>query len=134
DGDVGARAGGRVLSGEGWGELVDMGIREMERLQAHYDKEGANFLDGTARRLLPDLYSLGECNGVAVYGFLASSRLILVNAPAGVWRFVEARLRQLGVKAGPAAGLLTSADRQQSEGPAGFDGPGPAGGRAPRAR
>src|SRR5262249_15575315 len=66
------------------------------------------------------LYSLGECNGVAVYGFLSSSRLILVNAPAGVWRFVEARLRQLGVKAAPAAVLLTSADPPQIEGLAGF--------------
>ena len=111
-----------VLSQQRWERLLDMGIHEMERLQARYDKEGANFLDGTPRRLLPDLYSLGECNGVAVYGFLSSSRLILVNAPAGVWKFVEARLRQLGVKAAPAAVLLTSADRQQIEGLAELDG------------
>jgi glyoxylase-like metal-dependent hydrolase (beta-lactamase superfamily II) len=102
-----------------WEELLDAGIRELERLQARYAKDGANFLDGVPKKLLPDLYYLGEFKEVAAYGFFASSRFFLVNAPGGpgLSDFVSARLRQLGAgPATPVAVLLTSGDGGETAG------------------
>src|SRR5262249_40008264 len=72
-----------VLSQQRWGELLDTGIRQMERLQARIARDGANFLDDVPKKLLPDLYYLGDLKGVALYGFFSSSKLFIVNAPGG---------------------------------------------------
>jgi glyoxylase-like metal-dependent hydrolase (beta-lactamase superfamily II) len=96
-----------------WEELLDKGIAEMAALQAHYGADGADFLDGVPKRLLPDLYYLGDHHDDAVYGFFASSRFFLVDAPGGpgLLPFVKDRLQQLGLKpAVPTTVLLTSCD------------------------
>jgi hydroxyacylglutathione hydrolase len=108
-----------VLSQQRWQELLDNGIREMELLLSRYERDGANFLDGNAKQLLPELYYLGDFKGVAVYGFFASSKFLLVNAPGGpgLDTFVSDGLRRLGRKpVPPVAVLLTSGDPDESAG------------------
>lgn len=91
----------------------------METLLARFEADGANFLDGNPRRLLPDLYYLGDFRTAAVYGFFASSRFFLVDAPGGpgLTEFVKARLDHLGLgPAEPTAVLLTSCGAEATAG------------------
>jgi hypothetical protein len=78
--------------------LLDPGPRDMETLLSRYKADGALFLDGIPKQLLPDMYYLGDFNGTCIYGFLASSKFFLVDAPGGpgLLEFVSNRLRQLG--------------------------------------
>jgi glyoxylase-like metal-dependent hydrolase (beta-lactamase superfamily II) len=102
-----------------WEALLDQGIREMERLQTRYARDGANFLDDVPKQLLPGLYYLGDLEGGAVYGLFASSKFYLVNAPGkrGWSAFLSARLRQVGREpAAPDAVLLTSGDPEATAG------------------
>ena len=104
--------------------LLDKGIDDMELLLSRYDADGASFLDGDPKRLLPDLYYLGDLSGVSVYGFFASSKLYLVNAPggSGLVGFIASRLQQLGLRAAtPAAVLLTSCGPTETAGSYLFD-------------
>jgi glyoxylase-like metal-dependent hydrolase (beta-lactamase superfamily II) len=112
-----------VMTPQRWQALLDAGIAEMERLQARYASDGANFLDDTPKQLLSDLYYLGDVKGAAVYGLFASSKFFVVDAPsgAGLGEFLEARLRQLGREpAAPAAVLLTSGNPEETAGLAGL--------------
>jgi glyoxylase-like metal-dependent hydrolase (beta-lactamase superfamily II) len=107
------------LSQERWESLLDEGIRNMETLIARYEIDGADFLDGTPKQLLPDLYYLGDMRGAAVYGFFASSRFFIVDAPGGpgLVEFLNSRLRQLGREpVAPTAVLLTSCDTEARAG------------------
>ena len=101
------------LSQASWESLLDRGIHDMETLLCRYEADGAIFLDGIPKQLLPDLYYLGDFRGAAVYGFFASSRFFLIDAPGGpgLVEFVSSRLRQLGRKpVAPTAVLLTSCE------------------------
>jgi glyoxylase-like metal-dependent hydrolase (beta-lactamase superfamily II) len=107
------------LSPERWKAMLDQGITELETLVAHYDADGASFLEDTPRRLLPDLYYLGRFQGVAVYGFLAKSQFFVVNAPGGTGlsSFVKSSLLRLGIgSVRPFAVLLTSCDYEATAG------------------
>jgi glyoxylase-like metal-dependent hydrolase (beta-lactamase superfamily II) len=107
------------LSRQRWEALLDEGIRDMEKLLARYDSDGANFLDGIPKKLLPDLYYLGDFKGTPVYGFFAASRFMVVDAPGGpgLSDFLNSRLSELGVKpAAPAAVLLTACGPQEMAG------------------
>ena len=80
---------------------------------------GPAFSTARPRRLLADLYYLGDLGGVAVYGFFASSKLFLVNAPGGseLVPFIAERLERLGLKpAPPTAVLLTSCGPKETAG------------------
>ena len=91
----------------------------METLLARYQADGADFLDGNPKLLLPDLCYLGDFRGSAVYGFFAASRFFLVDAPGGrgLVEFVDSRLRQLGRKPeAPAAVLLTACGAEETAG------------------
>ena len=104
---------------ERWQALLDQGIAEMASLVARYDADGADFLDGEPKQLLPDLYYLGEFRGTAIYALFAASRLFLVDAPggAGLFSFVKDRLKQLGRQpAQSTAVLLTSCDAASTAG------------------
>jgi hypothetical protein len=107
-----------ALSQQRWEGLLDGGIREMQRLVARYAKDGANFLDAVPKKLLPDLYYLGDFKDVAVYAFFASSRWFVVNAPGpGLAKFLGARLGRLGRRpAAPSVVLLTSGDPEETAG------------------
>ncbi len=107
------------LSQDRWESLLDGGIRDMEMLLARYAADGADFLDGQPRTLLPGLEYLGDFGGSAVYGFFAASQFFLVNAPGGpgLVEFVNSRLRQLGREAtAPAAVLLTACGAEETAG------------------
>jgi glyoxylase-like metal-dependent hydrolase (beta-lactamase superfamily II) len=102
-----------------WLTLLDTGIREMEQLQARLSRDGAAFLDDSPKKLLDDLYYLGNGKGAAVYAFVVSSKLFLVGAPGGpgLGEFVKARLASLGVKPSePSAVLLTSGNPEETAG------------------
>jgi glyoxylase-like metal-dependent hydrolase (beta-lactamase superfamily II) len=107
------------LSQERWESLLDGGIRDMETLISRYETDGANFLDGNPKRLLPDLYYLGDLHGAAVYGLFASSKFFVVAKPsgAGLSEFLNDRVRQLGLDPKPpTAILLTSCDADDTAG------------------
>lgn len=102
-----------------WEQMLSDGIGEMERLIARYAADGANFLDGNPKILLPDLYYLGEFQGTAIYAFMADSKLFLVDAPggAGLIDFLNERLRALGVaRHEPFAVLLTACGPSETAG------------------
>ena len=102
-----------------WTETFDRGIHEMEQLVTHYAADGTAFLDGNPKRLLPDLYYLGDFQGAALYGFFAESKFFLVNAPGGtgLMEFVHTSQRQLGLTAtDPAVILLTACGEKETAG------------------
>ena len=43
---------------------------------SRYEADGADFLDGVPKQLLPDLYYLGDFRGAAVYGFFAGVKVL----------------------------------------------------------
>jgi len=99
------------MTQQSWEVMLDEGIHEMQTLLARYQADGADFLDGQPKKLLPDFYYLGNFKGTAVYGFFASSKFFVINAPggSGLADFLKAALKQVGVQpAVPAAVLLTS--------------------------
>lgn len=107
------------LSATRWKELLDRGIRDMETLLARYDADGADFLDGEAKRVLDDLDYLGDLDGRSVYGFHTGERYVLVDAPggAGLIEFVRSRLRGLGREAAlPSVVLLTACGPRETSG------------------
>jgi metallo-beta-lactamase class B len=108
-----------VLSQTRWESLLDRGIHDMGTLLTRYEKDGADFLDGHPKQLLPDLYYLGDFRDAAVYGFFAESRFFVVDAPGGpgLGEFLDLRLRQLGREpVAPTAVLLTSCGAEATAG------------------
>src|SRR5262245_49981333 len=55
------------LTQQRWEELLDCGIRTMDELITRRKVDGANFLDGHAKQLLPGLHYLGDIKERAVY-------------------------------------------------------------------
>lgn len=108
-----------VMTQPRWEALLDGGIREMVRLQARYTKDGADFLDGAPKELLPHLYYLGDFKSRPVYCFLTRTGLVLVDAPGGpnLSSFVRTRLKALHAHAvAVRAVLLTSGDAAATAG------------------
>ncbi len=102
-----------------WEMMLDQGIADMETLLARLAADGADFLDGSPKQILPDLYYLGDFRGGAVYGLFARSCFYIVNAPGGpgLNSFLKSSLKQLGVEpAAPKAILLTSSDVAEASG------------------
>ena len=96
---------------KGWESLLDRGIRDMKTLLSRRETDGAMFLDGTPKQLLPDMVYLGNFKGACIYGFFASSRFFLVDAPGGpgLLDFVGTRLSQLGRKPSSVSAVLLTA-------------------------
>jgi glyoxylase-like metal-dependent hydrolase (beta-lactamase superfamily II) len=107
------------LTPQEWEAMLDRGIRDMDQLVARYASDGANFLDGCPKRLLPDLYYFGDFQGGALYGFFAASKLFIVDAPGGTGliEFLRTSQRQLGLPpTDPAAILLTACGPKETAG------------------
>jgi len=107
------------LTRERWESLLDKGSADMHTLLDRYEADGADFLDGIPKRLLPDLYYFGEYRGSSVYGFVVSSKFYVVDAPGGpgLVDFLKERLGKLGVEPQtPSAVLLTSCDASATAG------------------
>lgn len=102
-----------------WSELLDKGIDEMKRLLARYDADGADFLDGVPKELLPGLHYLGDCKGNPVYCLVTAKHLLLFDAPGGteLVDFLARRLGAIGCKdRKPTAVLLTSSAAEATAG------------------
>lgn len=102
-----------------WQALLDKGIIEMKRLLARYDADGADFLDGNPKELLPGLHYLGNCKGSPVYCLATSENLILFDAPGGptLVDFLAKHLQATGWKNRKlTAVLLTSSAEKATEG------------------
>jgi hypothetical protein len=85
----------------------------MERLLARYEADGACFLDGLPKELLPGLHYLGNFGRSALYALNCPTGLYLFDAPGGpdLVDFLKARFAQLGWKGRkPTAVILTSTD------------------------
>jgi metallo-beta-lactamase class B len=107
------------LSQKQWHALLDRGIGDMERLLARYEADGANFLDGTTRELLPGLYYLGDHDRAPVYCLTNATGLFLVDAPGGpsLVKFLAARFKERGWSGRKlTAVLLTSVDDRAAGG------------------
>ena len=107
------------LTAERWRSLLDPGITEMERLLARYETDGANFLDGQAKELLPGLHYIGNFGQRAIYGLRTAQGLCLFDAPGGdhLVGFLSRRLRMPGLMKGQIqAVILTSADPEATAG------------------
>jgi glyoxylase-like metal-dependent hydrolase (beta-lactamase superfamily II) len=107
------------LTTQSWHALLDTGIAELEQLLARYEADGAKFLDGTPRQLLPGLHYLGNVGSAAVYCLSTPKGLFLFDAPAGpalvdflTQCFQKHRWQQRRL----AAVLLTSADAEATAG------------------
>jgi glyoxylase-like metal-dependent hydrolase (beta-lactamase superfamily II) len=101
------------MTQEGWYALLDPGIREMVQLRARYETDGADFLDGNPKELLPGLHYLGDFAGAAVYCLDTPKGLFLFDAPGGpsLVDFLSTRFKELGWQGRqPLAVVLTSAD------------------------
>ncbi len=110
---------GASLSQARWESVLDSGIHDMETLLSRYEADGANFLDGTPKQLLPGLYYLGDFRGVAVYGFFTAAKFFVVDAPGGpgLVEFLSSRLRRLGREpVAPTGVLLTSCGPDETAG------------------
>jgi glyoxylase-like metal-dependent hydrolase (beta-lactamase superfamily II) len=107
-----------ALSQERWEKLLDAGIHELEQLLARYKADGANFLDGSARELLPGLRYLGNQGDAAVYCVATPMRLFVFDAPGGP-ALADLLLRSFaewGKGRTLTALLLTSADAKATAG------------------
>jgi hypothetical protein len=83
----------------------------MKLLLSRYDADGADFLDGVPKQLLPGLHYLGDCDRTPVYCLVMSKHLILFDAPGGpgLLDFLARRLSAIGCKdRKPTVVLLTS--------------------------
>jgi glyoxylase-like metal-dependent hydrolase (beta-lactamase superfamily II) len=94
-----------------WDAMLDKGARDMTTLLVRYQADGRNFLDGTPKQLLTDLFYLGDVQERSVYCLQSKSGTYLWNAPGGpdLVEFLDSKFRALGIK--PSASitiLLTS--------------------------
>lgn len=102
-----------------WHGLLDVGIAEMEQLLARHEADGANFLDGTPRELLPGLHYLGNLGTEAVYCLSTARDLFVFDAPGGppLADYLAERFEKLGWgERKLTAVLLTSAGDESSAG------------------
>lgn len=102
-----------------WSQLLSDGIRGMEQLTARYAADGANFLDGHARELLPELFYLGDYADTAIYGFTVDDAVVLVDAPgdSGLVDFLEQQLSNISLNLSRVnAVVLTGVDTKSTAG------------------
>jgi glyoxylase-like metal-dependent hydrolase (beta-lactamase superfamily II) len=107
------------LTPERWQALLDRATGDMERLLKRYETDGANFLDGFAKELLPGLHYLGNFGQEAVYCLRSSTGLFLVDAPGGpdLLAFLARQFKKLGwERPQVTALLLTSAGAEATAG------------------
>jgi len=107
------------LSPPEWDEMLDSGIHEMERLVARFDSDGADFLDGEPKQLLPGLYYFGDFMETAVYGLAVGSEFILIDAHGGtgLYEYLQRTGKELGLQAvKPTAVLLTACSARETAG------------------
>jgi glyoxylase-like metal-dependent hydrolase (beta-lactamase superfamily II) len=110
----------RNLTPTQWRSMLENLVAETQELVHHYQTDGANFLDGIPKRILPGLYYLGDYRESALYCLISSpSKLFLFDAPGGpdLVEVLKSRLHDLGLPwTSPAAVLLTSCGPEATAG------------------
>jgi hypothetical protein len=88
-------------------------MAELEQLIERHTADGADFLDGVAKEILPGLQYLGDLDGRAVYLLATPSHLLLFGAPGGeaLPGWLDAKLGELALAPRAVdAVLLTSCE------------------------
>jgi len=94
-----------------WRHLIEKGLANLGRIRARLAEDGGDFLDGTARRILPGLHALGTSGAAASYLFRSpGGGWLLLNAPAsaGAPPLLDGVAAAAGAGTVPVAVLLTS--------------------------
>jgi glyoxylase-like metal-dependent hydrolase (beta-lactamase superfamily II) len=101
------------LTAKQWASLVDRGIEELELLAQHYEQDGADFLDGTPKKLAEGLFYLGDVEGKAVYSYLTDDATLVFDAAGGddPSQFLADAWKELGVEPPPVAAVLLTSCR-----------------------
>lgn len=102
-----------------WQARLDEGIADLLAVKEHLAADGADFLDGTAKEILPGLHYLGNIEKCAVYVLATDDHLLLIDAPGGkeLPDWLDGKLADVGVGSRPiTAVLLTSSDPQATAG------------------
>lgn len=98
-----------------WQARLDEGIADLLAVKEHVAADGADFLDGTPKELLPGLHYLGDIETCAVYVLATDERLLLIDAPGGkdLADWLDGKLADIGLGSRRlTAVLLTSSDPQ----------------------
>jgi glyoxylase-like metal-dependent hydrolase (beta-lactamase superfamily II) len=87
------------ISPSKWQRLLERSRRELQQLIARHAADGADFLDGQSREILPGLHYLGDLGGRAVYLLATPSHLLLFGAPGGEMlpSWLDSKLRDIGL-------------------------------------
>ncbi len=103
-----------------WQRILARGMERLREVQRRFREDGADFLDGSPREILPGLHYRGDRSGVALYAIAPpGGSLYLVNAPGGaeLGELARASALDAGVGSGtPTAILLTSCAPSATEG------------------
>ncbi|HVX12448.1 MAG TPA: MBL fold metallo-hydrolase [Pirellulales bacterium] len=104
------------LTAKQWASLIDRGIDELELLTRHYEEDGADFLDGTPKKLAEGLFYLGDAEDKAVYSYLTGDATLLFDAAGGdaPSRFLADAWKELGVEPPPVAAVLLTSCRAEN--------------------
>lgn len=98
-----------------WQARLDEGIADLMAVKEHFTADGADFLDGAAKELLPGLHYLGDIENCAVYVLATDDHLLLIDAPGGkaLADWLDGKLADIGLGSRRlTAVLLTSSDPQ----------------------
>jgi len=99
-----------------WSSMLEHGIQELENLIERYETDGADFLDGEPKELLPGLHYLGDIEGSAVYVLATPSQLLLFDAPGGPGfpDWLDSRLRASSLGSCPVNTVLLTSCRPEA--------------------
>ncbi len=107
------------LTSREWNTMLNMGIQEMEQLISRFEVDGADFLDGQPKQLVPGICYFGDFHGTTVYGLYSGSAFAIINAPggAGLLEFLEQQQKILNLPlTKPTAVLLTACSEREVSG------------------
>lgn len=105
---------------ERWRGLLSRAEGKVATLLERLSKDGADFLDGSPKELIPGLHYLGNFGGAALYALTTPDRQVfLFDAPGGpgLPEFLHERWKRLGLgELRPTAVLLTSSTGESVRG------------------
>lgn len=94
-----------------WEDVLDRGIADLDLALDRYTRDGADFLDGLPKELLPGLWYLGDYADRAVYVLVAPEGHLLFDSPGdnGFAAFFRESMKKTGIESGALkAVVLTS--------------------------
>src|SRR5262249_11879273 len=107
------------LTQEQWQAFLSDGIRDLDTLLSRYAKDGANFLDGVPKQLLPGLHYFGNYAGSALYALVTPARqFFLFDAPGGpgLPTFLNMKFREAGLSGLKLTAVLLTSTSSEATG------------------